>query len=125
MPPRIAGLTEGVVLRGDWRQHNPRARSTDAASARKSLLEELVRFGVLTAPPATRETIPFSNSQGSEDTKGRYDKENRQLEQMIERCQELGLRLERSVEQTKADALVLVTVQTMNYVHGGHHRVAL
>ncbi|MFO0897964.1 MAG: putative zinc-binding metallopeptidase [Pirellulales bacterium] len=47
------------------------------------------------------------------------------LEQMIERCQELGLRLERSVEQTKADALVLVTVQTMNYVHGGHHRVAL
>ena len=84
-PARIAGLTEGVVLRGDWRQRNPRPRSTDAASARKSLLEELGRFGVLTAPPATRETIAFSNSQGSEDTKGRYDKENRQLEQMIER----------------------------------------
>ena len=47
------------------------------------------------------------------------------LEQMIERCQELGLRLERSVDQTKRDALVLVTVQTMNYLHSGRHRVAL
>ena len=47
------------------------------------------------------------------------------LEEMIERCRELNLRLDRPVEKAKADALVLVTVQTMNYLHGGHHRVAL
>ena len=38
---------------------------------------------------------------------------------------ELELRLEPPVEQVQRDALVLVTVQTMNYLHGGHHRVAL
>ncbi len=47
------------------------------------------------------------------------------LEEMIDRCRELNLRLYHPVEQTQRDALVLVTVQTMNYVHGGHHRVAL
>lgn len=47
------------------------------------------------------------------------------LEEMIERCGELNLRLDRPVDQAKLGALVLVTVQTMNYLHGGHHRVAL
>ena len=47
------------------------------------------------------------------------------LEEMIERCRELNLRMDRPVEQAKLDALVLVTVQTMNYLHSGHHRVAL
>ncbi|MEX2114661.1 MAG: putative zinc-binding metallopeptidase [Pirellulales bacterium] len=47
------------------------------------------------------------------------------LVEMIERCRELNLRLDRPVEQAQRDALALVTVQTMNYIHGGHHRVAL
>ena len=47
------------------------------------------------------------------------------LSEMIQRCRELGLRLDRSLQQTRRDALVLVTVQTMNVLHGGHHRVAL
>ena len=47
------------------------------------------------------------------------------LLEMIERCRELNLRLDRPIDQAKHDALVLVTVQTMNYLHGGHHRVAL
>ena len=47
------------------------------------------------------------------------------LEEMIERCGELNLRLDRPVDQAQRDALVLVTVQTMNYLHGGFHRVAL
>ncbi|MGD9721985.1 MAG: putative zinc-binding metallopeptidase [Pirellulales bacterium] len=47
------------------------------------------------------------------------------LEEMIDRCRELNLRLDRPVEQAQRDALALVTVQTMNYIHGGHHRVAL
>ena len=30
-----------------------------------------------------------------------------------------------SPERTKIDTIVMVTVQTMNYLHDGHHRVAL
>jgi hypothetical protein len=47
------------------------------------------------------------------------------LVEMIARCRELNLRLDRPPEQAQRDATVLLTVQTMNYLHGGHHRVAL
>ena len=49
----------------------------------------------------------------------------RVLGEMIARCRELNLRLDRPVRRARRDALVLVTVQTMNYLHGGYHRVAL
>jgi hypothetical protein len=47
------------------------------------------------------------------------------LKEMIDRSIELNLRMDRPVEQAQRDALVLVTLQTMNYLHGGYHRVAL
>ena len=47
------------------------------------------------------------------------------LESMLKRCTELNLRLMRSEESTKSDFLVMLTVQTMNYLHSGRHRVAL
>jgi hypothetical protein len=47
------------------------------------------------------------------------------LEKIIERCRELNLRLMDSEESTKSDFLVFLTVQTMNYLHSGRHRVAL
>jgi hypothetical protein len=47
------------------------------------------------------------------------------LESMLKRCSELNLRLMRSEESTKSDFLVMLTVQTMNYLHSGRHRVAL
>ena len=47
------------------------------------------------------------------------------LDDIIDRCQELGLRLVRSPRRTTTDAVVMLTVQTMNYLHDGHHRVAL
>jgi len=50
---------------------------------------------------------------------------NQILEEMIERCRELNLHLDRRPDQVKRDTLVMLTVQTMNYLHGGHHRVAL
>jgi hypothetical protein len=46
------------------------------------------------------------------------------LRDMIDRCAELGLRHSRADDETKRDALVLLTVQTMNFLHGGHHRLA-
>lgn len=47
------------------------------------------------------------------------------LAEMIDRCKELKLHVDRPAEQAGRDALVLVTVQTMNYLHAGHHRVVL
>jgi len=47
------------------------------------------------------------------------------LEAIIERCRELNLRLMDSEDATKIDFMVFLTVQTMNYLHSGRHRVAL
>ena len=47
------------------------------------------------------------------------------LNDMIERCKALNLRLASPEERTKFDFMVLLTVQTMNYLHGGRHRIAL
>ena len=47
------------------------------------------------------------------------------LEKIIVRCRELNLRLTDSEESTKTDFMVFLTVQTMNYLHSGRHRVAL
>jgi hypothetical protein len=47
------------------------------------------------------------------------------LEDMIDRCRELGLRLAVPAEQAKLDFTVLLTVQTMNYLHSGRHRIAV
>ena len=47
------------------------------------------------------------------------------LNEMIDRCREIKLRLRSAESQTKRNILVMLTVQTMNYLHGGRHRVAL
>ena len=47
------------------------------------------------------------------------------IENMIKRANELNLRLVGPEDRTKLDFIVLMTVQTMNYLHSGHHRVAL
>ncbi len=47
------------------------------------------------------------------------------LETIIERCRKLNLRLTDSEEATKGEFMVFLTVQTMNYLHSGRHRVAL
>jgi hypothetical protein len=44
---------------------------------------------------------------------------------MINRAEELRLRLKYPPDRTKLDFTMLVTVQTMNYLHSGRHRVAL
>jgi len=47
------------------------------------------------------------------------------IEKIIDRCRELNLRLTDTEEATKIDFMVFLTVQTMNYLHSGRHRVAL
>lgn len=46
------------------------------------------------------------------------------LSEMLERCREMRLRLSLSEEETKRDVIILLTVQTMNFLHEGHHKVA-
>jgi Putative zinc-binding metallo-peptidase len=47
------------------------------------------------------------------------------FDDMIARCRELNLRLTHPEDQTKLEFTILLTVQTMNYLHSGRHRVAL
>jgi hypothetical protein len=47
------------------------------------------------------------------------------IEEMIARCEELKLWMDRPEQEAKTDATVLLAVQTMNYLHSGRHRVAL
>ncbi|OFW02710.1 MAG: hypothetical protein A3I61_16610 [Acidobacteria bacterium RIFCSPLOWO2_02_FULL_68_18] len=47
------------------------------------------------------------------------------LEDMVARCRELKLRLAVPEEQARQDFAVLLTVQAMNYLHSGGHRVIL
>lgn len=47
------------------------------------------------------------------------------LEAMIARCRELKLRLAVPEEQARQEFTVLLTVQAMNYLHSGGHRVFL
>jgi hypothetical protein len=50
---------------------------------------------------------------------------DRVLADMIERCRELKLRLAVPEERARDEFPVLLTVQAMNYLHSGRHRVAL
>lgn len=47
------------------------------------------------------------------------------IQEMIERCRELELRLGRPAEEVKRDAMILVAVRTTNFLHEGRHRVAV
>jgi len=47
------------------------------------------------------------------------------LQDMIEFCREKNLRLAIGEDQAKIEFTILLTVQTMNYLHSGRHRVAL
>ena len=50
---------------------------------------------------------------------------DRVLADMIERCRQLNLRLAVPEDRARTEFTVLLTVQTMNYLHDGGHRVAL
>jgi len=47
------------------------------------------------------------------------------LEEMIGRCQELNLRIDRDPDEVERDALVVLTMHTMNHIQDEGHKVAL
>ena len=46
------------------------------------------------------------------------------LREMVDRCRELGLRAHQPQRVVRLEAATMLTVQTMNYLHGGRHRLA-
>lgn len=50
---------------------------------------------------------------------------DRVLAEMIARCEELDLRASRDEDELWREAAVLLTVQTMNYLHSGRHQLAV
>lgn len=47
------------------------------------------------------------------------------IQEMIERCRELNLRVGSPVEEVKRDAMILVAVRITNFLHEGRHRVVV
>ena len=47
------------------------------------------------------------------------------LRDMIDRCKELKLRLALPQSRARVEVMIMVSVQTMNFLHSGHHRVPL
>ena len=47
------------------------------------------------------------------------------LQEMSDRCDELNLKLATSEDSARSDFMVVLTMHTMNYLHGGRHMVAL
>jgi hypothetical protein len=47
------------------------------------------------------------------------------LKDMIERCRALNLRLTCDEAQARQEFVILLTAQTMNFLHSGRHRLAL
>jgi hypothetical protein len=47
------------------------------------------------------------------------------LDAIVQRCVELNLRITSPEEIAVKEFTVLLTVQTMNYLHSGRHRIAL
>jgi hypothetical protein len=47
------------------------------------------------------------------------------VQEMIERCRELKLRVGTNPEETKRDAIILVAVRTTHFIHEGRHRIAM
>ncbi|MEW5977069.1 MAG: putative zinc-binding metallopeptidase [Acidobacteriota bacterium] len=50
---------------------------------------------------------------------------NHVLQHMIERCRKLRLRMVSSIQVSKRKSMIMLTVQTMNVVHSGYHRLAV
>jgi N-glycosylase/DNA lyase len=50
---------------------------------------------------------------------------DRVIEDMITRCRQLRLRLAVPEERARQEVTVLLTVQVMNYLHGGGYRLSL
>jgi hypothetical protein len=47
------------------------------------------------------------------------------LENMIDRCKDLKLRVAKPKRESRRRVMIVLTVQVMNVLHSGYHRIAL
>ena len=47
------------------------------------------------------------------------------LENMIDRCKDLQLRVDGTARETRRRVMIVLTVQVMNVLHSGYHRIAV
>lgn len=47
------------------------------------------------------------------------------LDEMIDRCRDLQLRVDRSAEEVERNALIILTIHTMNYIQDESHKIAI
>jgi hypothetical protein len=47
------------------------------------------------------------------------------LQNMIDRCKELELRVTTAFRETRRRVMIVLTVQVMNVLHSGYHRIAV
>ena len=47
------------------------------------------------------------------------------LEEMIQRCRELNLRVDRPADEVERDTLIVLTMHTMSYIQDDAHKIAL
>jgi hypothetical protein len=47
------------------------------------------------------------------------------LQNMIDRCKDLGLRVTTPFRETRRRVMIVLTVQVMNVLHSGYHRIAV
>jgi hypothetical protein len=47
------------------------------------------------------------------------------VQEMIQRCREMKLYLTRPPAEVRVDVAIFITVQTLNYLHEGHHRIGI
>ena len=122
--------------------HAARRCASTTASKRRALrprppalLRPRPAAAVLRRRPATRDSptaaaLPLAHPAASAPARGALDRrvpvhDRPGAEGHHRALPRAGLRLPRSEEETRAGVHVLLTVQTMNYLHSGRHRVAL
>ncbi len=76
-------------------------------------------------PPFLRDIAPEARMMVSRWTAGAPLTINRSIADMENRVEVMGLRLRKTPRQTKLDVMMMLAVQTMNFVNDGKHRVNL
>jgi hypothetical protein len=78
-----------------------------------------------TAAAYLRRTAPDMRSLVAEWTGEHAYSVNLVIKDMIKRCRELGLLMTRPHEELRVEVAVMLTMQTMNFVHGTEHRITV
>ncbi|MEZ6097593.1 MAG: putative zinc-binding metallopeptidase [Pirellulaceae bacterium] len=134
-PPQVTSRRHIEPLKGirrTLREHYDRRREHYGVGGSNVLDDELRRLFSEDAGPRRPSAATFLRRNRRELRRvvatwtGQYQYTiDEVLGEIINRCRELDLRLDRPATKVKQDAIVMLTVQIMNHLHSGNHKVAL